>query len=102
MHSGTQEQALQESCFTAEQGPFRPLGRNRGLPLRRRPGKGPHLAKRWELRGFSLIAAAPLIAERRLLRVQASVVENPPASAGDTGSTPGLREKPRGSHLLAR
>ena len=31
-----------ESC----QGPFRPSGRNRGLPLRRRGGQGPHLAKR--------------------------------------------------------
>ena len=38
----------QESC----QGPFRPSGRNRGLPLRRRGGQGPHLAKRWEPRGF--------------------------------------------------
>ena len=28
------------------QGPFRPSGRNRGLPLRRRRGEGPHLAKR--------------------------------------------------------
>ena len=27
-------------------------GRNRGLPLRRRRGQGPHLAKRWEPRGF--------------------------------------------------
>ena len=27
--------------------PFRPSGRNRGLPLRRRGGQGPHLAKRW-------------------------------------------------------
>ena len=39
----------QEGC----QGPFRPSGRNRGLPLRRRRGQGPHLAKRWEPRGFS-------------------------------------------------
>ena len=31
----------------------RPSGRNRGLPLRRRRGQGPHLAKRWEPRGFS-------------------------------------------------
>ena len=30
----------QEGC----QGPFRPSGRNRGLPLRRRRGQGPHLA----------------------------------------------------------
>ena len=43
----------QEGC----QGPFRPSGRNRGLPLRRRHGKGPHLAKRWEPRGFSRVAA---------------------------------------------
>ena len=34
-------------------GPFPPSGRNRGLPLRRRGGQGPHLAKRWEPRGFS-------------------------------------------------
>ena len=27
-------------------------GRNRGLPLRRCRGQGPHLAKRWEPRGF--------------------------------------------------
>ena len=39
------------------QGPFRPSGRNRGLPLRRRRGQGPHLAKRWEPRGFSRVAA---------------------------------------------
>ena len=32
----------QEGC----QGPSRPSGRNRGLPLRRRRGQGPHLAKR--------------------------------------------------------
>ena len=44
----------QEGC----QGPFRPSGRNRGLPLRRRGGQGPHLAKRWEPRGFSRVAAA--------------------------------------------
>ena len=30
----------QEGC----QGPSRPSGRNRGLPLRRRRGQGPHLA----------------------------------------------------------
>ena len=30
----------QEGC----QGPFRPSGRNRGLPFRRRRGQGPHLA----------------------------------------------------------
>ena len=45
----------QEGCH----GPFRPSGRNRGLPLRRRRGQGPHLAKRWEPRGFSRVAAAP-------------------------------------------
>ena len=39
----------QEGC----QGPFRPSGRNRGLPLRRRGGQGPHLAKRWKPCGFS-------------------------------------------------
>ena len=44
----------QEGC----QGPFRPSGRNRGLPLRCRRGQGPHLAKRWEPRGFSRVAAA--------------------------------------------
>ena len=43
----------QEGC----QGPFRPSGRNRGLPLRRRGGQGPHLAKRWDPRGFSRVAA---------------------------------------------
>ena len=40
------------------QGPFRPSGRNRGLPLRRRGGHGPHLAKRLEPRGFSRVAVA--------------------------------------------
>ena len=39
------------------QGPFRPSGRNRGLPLICRRGQGPHLAKRWEPRGFSRVAA---------------------------------------------
>ena len=39
----------QEGC----QGPSRPSGRNRGLPLRRRRGQVPHLAKRWDPRGFS-------------------------------------------------
>ena len=43
----------QEGC----QGPFRPSGPNRGLPLRRRRGQGPHLAKRWEPRGVSRAAA---------------------------------------------
>ena len=38
----------QEGC----KGPFRPSGPNRGLPLERRHGQGPHLAKRWEPRGF--------------------------------------------------
>ena len=37
--------------------PFRTSGRKRGLPLRRRHGQGPHLAKRWEPRGFSRVAA---------------------------------------------
>ena len=37
---------------------FRPSRRNRGLPLRRRRGQGPHLAKSWEPRGFSRVAAA--------------------------------------------
>ena len=39
------------------QGPFHPSGRNSGLPLRRRPRQGPHLAKRWEPRDFSRVAA---------------------------------------------
>ena len=43
----------QEGC----QGPLRPSGRNRGLPLRHHCGQGPHLAKRWEPRGFSRVAA---------------------------------------------
>ena len=34
------------------------FSRNVGLPLRRRHGQGPHLAKRWEPRGFSRVAAA--------------------------------------------
>ena len=42
-----------ESC----QGPFRPSGQNLGLPLRRRRVQGPHLAKRWEPRGFSRVVA---------------------------------------------
>ena len=33
-----------------------PSGRKRGLPLRRRRGQGPHLAKRWDPRGFSRVA----------------------------------------------
>ena len=37
--------------------PFPTSGRNRGLPLRRRHGQGPHLAKRWDPRGFSRVAA---------------------------------------------
>ena len=37
------------------QGPFPPSGPNRGLPLRRRRGQGPHLAKRWEPRGVSRV-----------------------------------------------
>ena len=43
----------QEGC----QGPFRTSGLNRGLPLRRRRGQGPHLAKTWEPRCFSRVAA---------------------------------------------
>ena len=39
------------------QGPFRPSGWNRGLPLRRHRGQGPHLPKRWEPRGVSRAAA---------------------------------------------
>ena len=39
------------------QGPFRPSGRNRALHLRRHGGQGPHLAKRWEPRGVSRVAA---------------------------------------------
>ena len=37
--------------------PFRTSGRNMGLPLRRRSGQGPHLAKTLEPRGFSRVAA---------------------------------------------
>ena len=37
--------------------PFRTSGRNRGLPLRRSHGQVPHLAKRWDPRGFSRVAA---------------------------------------------
>ena len=43
----------QEGC----KGPLRPSGRNRGLPLRHRRGQRPHLAKRWEPRGFSRVVA---------------------------------------------
>ena len=43
----------QEGC----QGPFRLSGRNRGLPFIRRRGQGRHLAKTWEPRGFSRLAA---------------------------------------------
>ena len=39
------------------QDPFRPSGRKRGLPLRRRRGQGSHFAKRWDPRGFSRVAA---------------------------------------------
>ena len=45
--------ALHEGC----QVPFCPSGRNRGLPLRRRSGQGPHLVKTLEPRGFSRVAA---------------------------------------------
>ena len=37
---------------------FPTSGRNMGLPWRRRRGQGPHLAKRWEPRGFSRVAAS--------------------------------------------
>ena len=37
--------------------PFRSLGRNMGLPLRRCRGQRPHLAKTLEPRGFSRVAA---------------------------------------------
>ena len=37
--------------------PFRNSRRKRGLRLRRRCGQGPHLAKTWEPRGFSRVAA---------------------------------------------
>ena len=37
--------------------PFRTSGRNMGLPLRRRSGQGPHLAKTLEPRVFSRVAA---------------------------------------------
>ena len=36
---------------------FRTSGRNMGLPLRRRTGQGPHLAKTLKPRGFSRVAA---------------------------------------------
>ena len=45
--------ASHEGC----QVPFCPSGRNRGLPLRRRSGQGPHLVKTLEPRGFSRVAA---------------------------------------------
>ena len=37
---------------------FRPSGRKLGLSLRRQSGQEAHLAKRWEPRGFSRVAAA--------------------------------------------
>ena len=37
--------------------PFRTSGQNLGLPLRRRSGQGPHLAKTLEPCGFSPVAA---------------------------------------------
>ena len=43
----------QEGC----QGPFRHSGRNRGLPLRRGRGQGPHAVKTMEPRGFYRVAA---------------------------------------------
>ena len=42
----------QEGC----QVPFRNSGRTLGLPLRRRSGQGPQLAKTLEPRGFSRVA----------------------------------------------
>ena len=39
------------------QDPFRPSGRKRGLPLKRRCGQWSHLAKSWDPRGFSRVAA---------------------------------------------
>ena len=36
---------------------FRSSGQNLGFPLRRRSGQEPHLAKTWEPRGFSRVAA---------------------------------------------
>ena len=50
--SGDFEGSL-EGC----QVPFRTSGRNMGLPLRRRSGQGPLLAKTLEPRGFSRVAA---------------------------------------------
>ena len=49
--------SVQNVSMKFDQGTFRPSGRNRGLPLSRRGGQGPHLAKRWEPRGFSRVAA---------------------------------------------
>ena len=37
--------------------PFRTSGLNMGLPLRRRSGQGPHLAKTLETRGFPRVVA---------------------------------------------
>ena len=42
-----------EISWTEEPGGLQSMsGRNRGLPLRRRRGQGPHLAKRWEPQVF--------------------------------------------------
>ena len=56
----SREPGVSENFWWSHEGwqdPFRPSGRKRGLPLRRRRGQGPHLAKRWEPRGFSRVAA---------------------------------------------
>ena len=42
----------------AEAGDFTVRNIGHMAPLRRRRGQGPHLAKRWEPRGFSRVAAA--------------------------------------------
>ena len=50
------DKAFKENFLGSHEGcqvPFRTSGQNRGLPLRRCHGQGPHLAKRWEPRGFS-------------------------------------------------
>ena len=53
--------------------PFRPSGRNRGLPLRRRRGQGPHLAKRWEPRGFSLDTEHRALLEKQRLEAERGI-----------------------------
>ena len=57
----TGEVGWEQRVSTGHQGfqvTFRSSIRNVGLLLRRRRGQGPHLAKRWEPRGFSRVAAA--------------------------------------------